>query len=116
MHSLTSSDQPVSSLWLPEPTEQTLCQLRDGAVRIVEAVARELSAVLRIDNTDWTWPSAEWDLSRRDEGWRIELAGQFEGFDPAYPTPPPSEIRLHRDSAVRANLAQQLQARAQDDR
>jgi hypothetical protein len=64
--------------------------------------------VLDADIEDFAWPVADWDLNRRDDGWRIELASQFVGFEPDYPTPPPAQLRLHPESAVRAELAQRL--------
>ncbi|HEY4099145.1 MAG TPA: hypothetical protein VGM33_26705 [Baekduia sp.] len=107
MHSLTAGPR-VADLWLPEPTQCTLRYLRDGTVRVVETAAQKLLETLHLDTAGWAWPAAAWDLARRDDGWRIEMAAQFKGFEPSYPTPPPSQLRLHRDSAVRAELAQKL--------
>lgn len=108
MHALTAQDRPATDLWLPEPTQRTLAHVRDGTVRVVERAARELTTVWDSGMPDFVWPTDKWDLARRDDGWRVALAAEFAGFEPDYPAPPPAQLRLHRDSAVRAVLAQKL--------
>lgn len=105
---LTSQGRSIADLWLPEPTQRTLAYVRDGTVRIVERVASALSAIWTTGTTGWVWPADKWDLARRDDAWRVTMAADFGGFEPDYPAPPPAQLRLHRDSAVRAVLAQQL--------
>jgi hypothetical protein len=108
MHALTSQGRPVTDLWLPEPTQRTLEHVRNGTVRVVERAAQALNAIWSDGMLDFVWPTDKWDLARRDDGWRVALAAQFAGFEPDYAAPPPSHLRLHRDSAVRAELAQKL--------
>jgi|GEM_PF-2906286 len=108
MHALTSTGGAAASMWLPEPTQRTLEYLREGTVRIAERVARELTTTWEAGPDGFIWPTETWDLGRREDGWRIELAAQFAGFELDYPTPPPAQLRLHPESAVRAKLAQKL--------
>ena len=108
MHALTTQDRPATDLWLPEPTQRTLKHMRNGTVRVVERAAQALNAIWDSGMPDFVWPADRWDLARRDDGWRVALAAEFAGFEPDYPAPPPAQLRLHRDSAVRAVLAQKL--------
>jgi hypothetical protein len=108
MHALTTQDRPATDLWLPEPAQRTLEHVRNGTVRVVERAARALTAIWDGGMPDFVWPADEWDLARRDDGWRVAVAAEFAGFELDYPAPPPAHLRLHRDSAVRALLAQKL--------
>ena len=111
MHALASHGQPVTTLWLPEPTQSTLDHVREGAVRVIERTSQELIAIWDGGAAGWVWPAQEWDLARRDDSWRVELAAEFVGFEPDYPAPLPDQLRLHRDSAVRPALAEKLRVR-----
>jgi len=113
MHAMTSPPRRTTELWLPEPAQRTLEHVRDGTVRIVERSARTLSAIWDAGMPGFVWPSDRWNLARRDDDWRLGLAAEFGGFEPEYPVPPPAQLRLHPDSAVRAHLAQNLLRRHQ---
>lgn len=110
MHALTSGGD-IHDLWLAEPAQLTLVHLRRLVTALASRVGASLCDIWDLAMENFEWPSTAWQLERRDAGWRIDSADQFGGFEPDYPVPPPSEIRMHADSAKRPALAEKLRAR-----
>jgi hypothetical protein len=107
MHALTTEGD-IRELWLAEAAQITLEHLQRRVTAIARRVADSLNAIWDGPMEAFEWPTAAWELQRRDSGWRIELADQFGGFEPDYPVPPPAQIRMHSESAKRPALAERL--------
>jgi hypothetical protein len=107
MHAMASGVE-INALWLSEPAQKTLEQLQGRVTALAGCVSGALVETWDGGMHNFKWPATAWQLQSRDASWRVELAEQFSGFEPEYPTPPPSELRMHTDSAKRPALAQML--------
>lgn len=107
MHALVGG-RDINELWLTEPAQVTLDDLRRRVSELAAAVASSLADTWDTAMATFEWPVESWQLDPRGSGWRIELAERFAGFEPSYPVPPPDQIRMHGDSAKRPALAQRL--------
>lgn len=104
-----SREGDIQELWLAEPTQKTLEYLAERSVVVADRVAAVLGAAWDANElASFHWPVTAWHLEPRRTERRIAEAEQFRGFDPSYPAPPPSEIRMHSDSAKRPALAERL--------
>jgi len=111
MHALSEAGLAAADLWLPEPTQNTLGHLKNGAVRVLECVANDLLELWGTSMPAFSWPVDAWKLERRDHSRRVQLAAQFEGFEQNYPTPPPSTMHAHPHTSARAVLSDGVRAR-----
>ncbi len=111
MHAIPGSRE-LSDMWIAESAQRTLRYVSEGMLRIVERVAGDLSELWAAD-LGFVWPHKAWGLRRRDDEWRAKSAARFRGFEPDYPTPSSSQVRLHPDSAVRAVLAERVRTAPQ---
>ena len=107
MHALVSG-RDVDELWLTDPAQVTLDYLRRLVPALAANVVSSLSDTWDTVMDSFQWPVERWQLQPRASSWRIELADSFHGFEPDYPVPPPSQIRMHTDSAKRPALAERL--------
>lgn len=115
MLSLTGPETPANALiWLPEPTTATLREVKVRAVALAEELSELLLDLFTGERTDWELPEAKWRLERVTGRPREAKAAQFKGFDPDYPAPPPSEMRVHPRSAQRLELAERLRQASQE--
>ena len=102
-------------IWLPEPATRTAAEIKTRAVALVDGLAEMLSRILKADRTDWRLPEGQWRLERTTGRPRTNAAAQFGGFDPDYPAPPPTQMRVHPRSAARLELAERLRQTVQTD-
>ncbi len=111
MFSLSGRGSAEDALvWLPEPATQTATEAKERAVALVDAVAALCHEALTGDRSGWILPERPWRMERITGKPRTAQAAEFRGFDQAYPVPPPAEMRVHRRSAARLVLAEQLRA------
>lgn len=107
MHAIPDA-RNLADAWLLEPAHVTLDGIRTQTVRLVETAAESLLRTWNETSQSFEWPSERWRLQRRDDLQRVADASQFTGFSDGSPVPESGEIRLHRDSAPRALLADRL--------
>jgi hypothetical protein len=104
-----SQEGDIHELWLAEPTQETLKQLAERSLAVADRIAAVLVEAWEAREFDaFEWPVIAWHLEPRPTEGRIAEAERFGGFEPAYPTPSPTEIRMHSDSAKRPALAERL--------
>lgn len=105
-------------IWLPEPATRTIAEVKLRTVALVDALAAMLAEVLTINRAGWQLPEGQWHLERTTGRPRTASASKFGGFDPDYPAPAPTQMRVHPRSAARLELAERLRrsAKAPADR
>lgn len=95
-------------IWLPEPATRTVAEIKLRAVALADALGQMLAGFLRDDRSGWRLPEEQWRLEPATGRPRTTAAARFGGFDPEYPTPPPTQMRVHPRSATRLELAERL--------
>lgn len=97
-------------VWLPEPAAQTTAEVKVRTVNLVRAISELLREALDADRSGWLLPEKQWRLERAPARTkpRTARAMRFSGFDPTYPVPPLSQIRVHHKSVPRLQLAERL--------
>jgi hypothetical protein len=111
MLSLSATPEGTAAIWLAEPAHHTTAKLKDRLLELIEALFVRLEMVLNESADEWVYPESDWRVERTSRRGRTVAADGFRGFDPTYPVPLPSEIRVHRHSAARLQLAEQLRQR-----
>lgn len=99
-------------IWLPEPATRTIAEVKLRTVALVDALASMLAELLTINRADWQLPERQWHLERTTGRPRTASASQFGGFDPDYPAPTPTQMRVHPRSVARLELAERLRQSA----
>jgi hypothetical protein len=108
MHAIPGAPN-LADAWLHEPAQVTLKGIREQTLRLVERAADSLLLSWNESSSQtFTWPSEQWRLQKREDPRRVTEASRFTGFSRGNPLPALGELRLHRDSAPRARLADRL--------